>query len=1151
MATFAINFGVALLLGAVQGLLTPKPDGPRLNDVSVPKASYGVPIPKIYGTALVASNMIWGIPRTERKSGGGKGLGGGKGGASYKYFGNFASLFCLGPVVGVSRMWANGRIVMDYRSNPDAPPETRNDPPSSPSNGDKYTVGNSPTGAWSGQQGLIAEWQSSKWYFYPAATTSLSISNRWKQYWRFYLGTDSQSPDPLIQAKEGAARTPAYRGYCYGVAEGLPLTDDPSGLFDFGSNFPTIKVEVVTKGSVDGSGFIAAQQVEIYEIVQDVCTTVKIPAEEVDATPLSVLEPIFGYTQNSQVPAKQIISDLSSLFFFDIQDGKKLKFLPPNRSPIAAISQKELGTRVFGSDRPNSYSLTREDSTQLPYEINLVYFDVQRNLLENTVTGRYSQGNNANVNTVNIPITITQSRAQSAINRAIQLSWIRRKKYERLSLPPKYLNLQVGDRIQIAFDNRTDDLVISQINTGANGIREITAYFYSGIGQGYVQTAVPNNIPAFSPLRSEGSTVFYLLDINLAQDSDLDNGLYVAARGTTQFWNKYALFASRDGGANYGQILAATGATTMGIVASALGGFAGSGVDSTNTISVVLESGSLISPTGLFLLGDEILSANTATLTAVNTYTLSNLVRGERGTEWAIAGHGSNERFYLLGECERATGNLGDLNTAIQYKALTTGQALGDVSATTFTSTGKALKPYAPKSVSAYKPVDDIIVNWIRRDRKDNSSVGTPQLNEYNERYEIDIFNGSTVVRTLSATSPTATYTQAQQITDFGSGQTSIIVKVYQISETVGRGYAASYSSGTLGTTSPIVYPAVTPTPSSVANSAQNTAQSAQTTAQSAQASASTAQTTADSALATANNAVPRTRTITINGVEQDLTANRVWTISSSNNPVTFLGISANQALESNKSYLATINNLICTLPLAPSVGDFINLANGNFSSFRINHGNNSQTILNNNTQSPTGSDSGIILKPYGVISLLFIGGNLWISSAKHRTTNNYTPISSESVASSKTYSVTSPNANLNFSTTLNSIRNGVKQPTGAFSTDGLLNESPSLTLNLVTSEPIILDSFKVWNGQGNVGLGASADYAVGSCQVLIGGSLIQSYSFSNQTGIEQSRNLPTNLQPASSYQFVFNGISGTNRLGILELELWGRGSAGGEISVI
>jgi hypothetical protein len=44
------------------------------------------------------------------------------------------------------------------------------------------------------------------------------------------------------------------------------------------------------------------------------------------------------------------------------------------------------------------------------------------------------------------------------------------------------------------------------------------------------------------------------------------------------------------------------------------------------------------------------------------------------------------------------------------------------------------------------------------------------------------------VVRTVAAASPTVTYTAAQQTADFGSVQSAIAVRVYQLSATVGRG---------------------------------------------------------------------------------------------------------------------------------------------------------------------------------------------------------------------------------------------------------------------------------------------------------------------------------------------------------------------------
>ncbi|HHG90654.1 MAG TPA: hypothetical protein ENJ90_09295 [Devosia sp.] len=54
---------------------------------------------------------------------------------------------------------------------------------------------------------------------------------------RFYKGTNNQSPDTLIEAKQGVGKTPAYRGLCYLVFDGLPLGQ-------FGNRIPNISVEL-------------------------------------------------------------------------------------------------------------------------------------------------------------------------------------------------------------------------------------------------------------------------------------------------------------------------------------------------------------------------------------------------------------------------------------------------------------------------------------------------------------------------------------------------------------------------------------------------------------------------------------------------------------------------------------------------------------------------------------------------------------------------------------------------------------------------------------------------------------------------------------------------------------------------------------------
>jgi hypothetical protein len=56
---------------------------------------------------------------------------------------------------------------------------------------------------------------------------------------RFYLGDETQTPDPLIQAVEGVDRTPAYRGLAYVMRGQLYTTP-------FGNRLPNLTFEVET-----------------------------------------------------------------------------------------------------------------------------------------------------------------------------------------------------------------------------------------------------------------------------------------------------------------------------------------------------------------------------------------------------------------------------------------------------------------------------------------------------------------------------------------------------------------------------------------------------------------------------------------------------------------------------------------------------------------------------------------------------------------------------------------------------------------------------------------------------------------------------------------------------------------------------------------
>ncbi|MFD0846759.1 phage tail protein [Sphingosinicella xenopeptidilytica] len=164
---------IGATIGAIAGnsidqmLFAPKGrTGPRLDDLTVQSSAYGLPHPRLYGTTRAAGNVIWsrGLRETAHRSGGGKRSGGRT--TTYSYSASFAVAISARPIVGIGRIWADGKLL----------------------------------------RGAAGE-----------MTAEGSV--------RIYTGDEMQVPDPLIAAAEGAANAPAYRGLAYAVFEDLQLGD--------------------------------------------------------------------------------------------------------------------------------------------------------------------------------------------------------------------------------------------------------------------------------------------------------------------------------------------------------------------------------------------------------------------------------------------------------------------------------------------------------------------------------------------------------------------------------------------------------------------------------------------------------------------------------------------------------------------------------------------------------------------------------------------------------------------------------------------------------------------------------------------------------------------------------------------------------------
>jgi hypothetical protein len=177
----------------------PAVEGPRLNDLRVQGSSYGSPIPIHFGRNRIAGQIIWAPPIVEHAATQEVGAEGGKGGpeppsqtqTTYSYTASFALLLCRGPVAGVGRIWLDGHLFYDSRG----------------------------TSAGS---------------LFAGSSKSSAIT--------FYTGSETQLPDPTMEAYLGYGNVPAYRGSAYIVFKDLQLED-------YGNRIPNVTVEVYKTGS--------------------------------------------------------------------------------------------------------------------------------------------------------------------------------------------------------------------------------------------------------------------------------------------------------------------------------------------------------------------------------------------------------------------------------------------------------------------------------------------------------------------------------------------------------------------------------------------------------------------------------------------------------------------------------------------------------------------------------------------------------------------------------------------------------------------------------------------------------------------------------------------------------------------------------------
>lgn len=558
---------------------------------------------------------------------------------------------------------------------------------------------------------------------------------------RLYEGSEDQVADPLIVAVEGADHTPAYRGTAYAVFEDMQLED-------FGNRIPSLTFEIVAEDGAMPIGVIAEELAE--------------GALVADETPA-----LAGYaaTGHSVRGALEGLGDVVPLSLAD--DGTVLRLRAgagePAPLPLAALSRH--------------LEIVRRGQGAVPREASIAYYDAARDYQTGLQRAVREGGRSADRRA--LPAVLDAGGAKALADYRLASLWAGRTTGKAV---PAWRNavIRAGSHVLIE---------------GQSGIWKVERWTLGAMIATLDLIRVPATQPpeiAASPGRPiseidlpQGPTVVRLYDLPLGDGLETKPLLYAAAAGQGAGWRRAALSASFDGGSSWQDMGGTAAPASMGVALDALPAMDSTLFDTTSSIEVELLNDSmwlegrsddaLLAGANLAALGSELIQFGVVDALGNGRFRLSRLLRGRRGTEWAVAGHEAGEPFTLIaretlvaieapagGQVQLFASGVGDFPDAAEVSCIVEGEVL---------------RPPSPVHLAAVETsAGDLAISWVRRSRQGwgwTSGVDTP-LGEEAEGYRL-VVAGPAFARVVETATPEYLYAAEARVAD-GSGPLTLTV---------------------------------------------------------------------------------------------------------------------------------------------------------------------------------------------------------------------------------------------------------------------------------------------------------------------------------------------------------------------------------------
>lgn len=560
-----------------------------------------------------------------------------------------------------------------------------------------------------------------------------------------------------------------------------------------------------------GAMSVPQQSAALRDIVTAECELASLDSSDLDLTSLTN-NGVRGYKIANPTTPRDALTPLQAAFPFDVaQSSYKVRFISRGAASVATVSEADLGATEGDDKQITLLPVSREMDSQLHSRVSIRYIDPEREYdIGEQYTDRPETASVAEwVN--DLPIVMVGSEAAQVADILLSKEWVERREFGQFSLPPTYSALEPGDIITVNHRGQAHTLRITRIEYTPDGrllcsAKQTSSACYVSTATGFDPLVIGQSIVVL-----KGSTAAYLLDIPRIRSEQDDYGLAFGLLGKASGWPGGLLLRSDDSGNNWVSCGALNAKAAVFTASGPLSSHHGYSPDFASLLTVTPETpGAALysvteeqfySESNLAAYGVdgrwEILAFRTATSSS-GTFILKDFLRGLYGTEANGALHSAGDLFIVLDTTTIAFTQLptNALGVPRLYRPVTQGGSSGSANGITDTYDGVNLKPLAPVDLNGERLVGvmDWHLGWTRRTRwpVELFSGAVVPLEESIESYDLEIYSSgtfATLKRAFSGLlSPAATYTEAQQFSDFGLRQDTLYVKIYQLSSVVGRG---------------------------------------------------------------------------------------------------------------------------------------------------------------------------------------------------------------------------------------------------------------------------------------------------------------------------------------------------------------------------